>query len=129
MPHGRAYGVPPPSPHAPDVEPRRHAPPPVAPAAKWHNARLARGTAVRYTAAERMKWTSWASLAGLAAIIGVVVWSSLHVGRVRCEVRRAATTNACALVASGVTESMACERTPPTRAECRRAGQWKQPGA
>ncbi|GEM_PF-406012 len=122
----------------------------MAPAAKWHNARLARGTAVRYTAAERMKWTSWASLAGLAAIIGVVVWSSLHVGRVRCEVcvdfqgrracravdgdsageaRRAATTNACALVASGVTESMACERTPPTRAECRRAGQWKQPGA
>jgi hypothetical protein len=87
-----------------------------------------------------MKWTSWASLVGLVAIIGVVVWSSLHVGRVRCEVcvdfqgrracravdadsesdaRRAATTNACALVASGVTDSMACERATPTRVECR----------
>jgi hypothetical protein len=87
-----------------------------------------------------MKWTSWASLAGLGAIVGVVVWSSLRVGRVRCEVcvdfqgrracravdgdsegdaRRAATANACALVASGVTDSIACERSLPTRAECR----------
>jgi len=30
----------------------------------------------------------------------------------------AATTNACAFVASGVTDSMECERTPPKKAEC-----------
>jgi hypothetical protein len=34
------------------------------------------------------------------------------------EARRAAITNACALLASGVTQTMACERTPPTRVSC-----------
>ena len=33
-----------------------------------------------------MKWTSWVSLLGLGAIIGFVVWTSLDVGAVRCEV-------------------------------------------
>jgi hypothetical protein len=86
-----------------------------------------------------MKWTSWASLIGLGTIIAIVVYTSLHVGAVRCEVcmdfegqqacravdgateddaRRAAITNACALLASGVTRTMACERTPPTRSQC-----------
>ena len=87
-----------------------------------------------------MKWTSWVTAAVLLALIGFVVYSSLRVGGVRCEVcidfggrqacravdanseseaRTAAVNNACALLASGVTQVMACERTPPTRAECR----------
>ena len=68
-----------------------------------------------------------------------VVYRSLHLGGVRCEVcitfggrsqcrsvegesegdaRTAATNNACAYLASGVTDSMACARTPPARSEC-----------
>jgi hypothetical protein len=87
-----------------------------------------------------MKWTSWLAGAVLLAIVAVVVWSSLRVGGVRCEVcidfggRRAcravdgaseeealaaARTNACALLASGVTETMACERTEPASSGCR----------
>lgn len=86
-----------------------------------------------------MKATSWVTLVGLVAVIGVVVWSSFEVGGVRCEVcvrfdgreacrtvdgdredetRSAAITNACAQVASGVTDSMACSRTKPLKAEC-----------
>jgi hypothetical protein len=30
----------------------------------------------------------------------------------------AAVTNTCAFLASGVTQVMACERTPPTKAQC-----------
>jgi hypothetical protein len=86
-----------------------------------------------------VKWTSWLSFLGLGAIIGFVVWSSLDVGAVRCEVcitfegrqacrsvdaateaeaHQGAVTNACALISSGVTQTMACERTTPTRIEC-----------
>jgi len=86
-----------------------------------------------------MKWTSWVTAATLAAVVAFVVWSSLHVGQVRCEVcidfggrqacrsvdgptraeaRASAINNACALLASGVTQVMACERTPPTRDTC-----------
>ena len=86
-----------------------------------------------------MKWTSWVTLVGLVAIVAVVVGTSFDVGTVRCEVcirfqgrdacravdgasedeaHRAAVTNACALLASGVTDSMACERTEPTRVDC-----------
>ncbi len=87
-----------------------------------------------------MKWTSWVSLAALALIIGVVIYSTLRIGGVRCEVciefrgreacravdgqaeeeaRRAGITNACAMLASGVTDTMACERTAPTKADCK----------
>ena len=86
-----------------------------------------------------MKWTSWLAAIVLAAIVAVVVVSSLQVGAVRCEVcvsfqgrqacravdattedeaRRGAHTNACALVSSGVTDSLACERTPDSSARC-----------
>lgn len=86
-----------------------------------------------------MKWTSWVSLAGLAAVMGIVLYTSFDVGSVRCEVcisfegqracravdgataadaRQAAITNACALLASGVTRTMACERTTPEREHC-----------
>ena len=87
-----------------------------------------------------MKWTSWLALVVLALLGGVIVWSSLSVGGTRCEVciefagqracravdaatepeaLAAARTNACARLASGVTETMACERTPPTTSSCR----------
>jgi hypothetical protein len=87
-----------------------------------------------------MKWTSWLVLVVLALLGGLVVWSSFSVGGIRCEVciefagRRAcravdgatelealagARTNACARLASGVTETMACERTPAASSSCR----------
>jgi len=86
-----------------------------------------------------MKTTSWVTLLALGAIIGVVVWSSFQTGHSRCEVcmtfegqqvcrtvdgssedeaRRAAITNACAFLASGVTRTMACERGTPVREQC-----------
>jgi hypothetical protein len=86
-----------------------------------------------------MKWTSWVTAVVLLGLIGFIVWSSLHVGTVRCEVcidfggrqacravdgptqaeaRMSAINNACAFLSSGVTQVMACERTPPTREEC-----------
>jgi len=86
-----------------------------------------------------MKRTSWVTAIVLAAIVGIVVWSSFRVGGVRCEVcvtfagreacravdgnsepeaRQAAVTNACAQLAAGVTDTMACERTPPTKLTC-----------
>ena len=86
-----------------------------------------------------MKWTSWLAAVVLAAIVAVVVLSSLQVAGIRCEVcvsfrgqeacravdaaneeeaRRGAHTNACALLASGVTDSLACERTPESSARC-----------
>jgi hypothetical protein len=84
--------------------------------------------------------TSWLALCALAALIGFVVYTSLQVGSVRCDVcidfngrqacravdgaterdaLSAARTTACAQLASGVTETMACERTPPTKSSCR----------
>jgi hypothetical protein len=87
-----------------------------------------------------MKWTSWLVASVLIVLIAVVVYSSLQIGGVRCEVciefqgravcrsvdgtteteaRSAATTNACALLTSGVTNTLACERTPPKVSECR----------
>jgi len=86
-----------------------------------------------------MKWTSWLAVVVLAGIVAVVVVSSLRVAGVRCEVcvsfrgqdacravdaatedeaRRGAHTNACALLASGVTDSLACERTRESSAHC-----------
>ncbi|MFN8545574.1 MAG: hypothetical protein U0807_15395 [Candidatus Binatia bacterium] len=86
-----------------------------------------------------MKWTSWVSLIALVLIGAVVVATSLHVGGERCEVciafdgreacrtvdadtedeaRRGAVTNTCAQLTAGVTQTLACERTPPTRVDC-----------
>lgn len=86
-----------------------------------------------------MKWTSWVVLVGLAGLAGIVVYTSFGAGGVRCEVciafagreacravdgatedeaLAAARNNACALLASGVTQSLACERTPPLRTTC-----------
>ena len=40
-------------------------------------------------------------------------------GSTREEAVTTATQNACALLASGMTDSIRCERTPPTKVECR----------
>jgi hypothetical protein len=86
-----------------------------------------------------VKWTSWLALGALTAFVAFVVYTTLGIGGVRCEVcvdfkgrqacrtvdgadehetRSAAQTNACALLAAGVTETMACERTTPSRSDC-----------
>ena len=39
-------------------------------------------------------------------------------GQTETEAYRGAVTNACALLASGVTDTLACERTPPSRSDC-----------
>jgi len=75
----------------------------------------------------------------MATIVAIVVYTSFQVGGVRCEVcitfegreacravdgtteaeaRQAAVNNTCAQLASGVTRTMACERTTPTRQSC-----------
>ena len=86
-----------------------------------------------------MKWTTKVALAALLPLFGWIVWSSLQTGTVRCEAcmefrgreacrsvdadseelaMEAARTNACALISSGVTDSMACGRSTPLRASC-----------
>ncbi len=81
-----------------------------------------------------MKKTALAVAAFVLAVIGLLVYSSLGLrkhrvevcvsfqGRTNCRVAsgatrqqavRAATDNACALLASGMTESMACTSAPP----------------
>ena len=92
-------------------------------------------------ARSRQRWSGWFALGALVLFMAFVVYRSLHLGGVRCEVcityqgasqcrtvegateeeaRMGATNNACAYLASGVTDGMACARTPPTRSECRR---------
>ncbi len=72
----------------------------------------------------------------VAVILGVIIYSSFNLAKYRVEVcmsfhgatncrtaagapdefaRRTATTNACAPIASGVTDSIACENTPPIK--------------
>ena len=80
------------------------------------------------------------TLGVLLPVMGYVVYSSLQAGVVQCEVciafegrdacrtvesktaeesTRGAITNACALLASGVTDTLRCERTQPRKVECR----------
>ena len=89
-----------------------------------------------------LRRTSRAGVYGVVLLLGFmafIVYRSFQVGGVRCEVcidyggrsqcrtvdggtreeaLSAATTNVCAFLSSGVTDSMACSRTPPTKAEC-----------
>jgi hypothetical protein len=86
-----------------------------------------------------VKWTSWVTALGLSGVVAVVVLSSLSIGSIRCEVcmefrgrkscravdgnseseaQSAAVTNACALLASGVTDTVACQNTPPSDVHC-----------
>jgi hypothetical protein len=76
----------------------------------------------------------WLGILFLALVVGFVVYSTVSTGRIRCEVcitfrgrsacrtasastrdlaLRTATENACALLASGVTDSNQCTNTPP----------------
>jgi len=94
-----------------------------------------------YDAPRPVKWTSWLALAALVPLFAWIVWASLDTGAFRCEAcmefrgrqacravdgdteelaMEAARTNACALIASGVTDGMACGRSTPLRASCTR---------
>ena len=83
-----------------------------------------------------------ATVFGLIALVLfmlLVVYNSFQVSGVRCDVcityegrsqcrtvdgdsrqeaLMAATTNVCAFLSNGVTDTMACARTPPTKADC-----------
>ncbi len=83
--------------------------------------------------------SAWLLTGVLALFMAFVVYRSLRISGYRCtvcinfrdqgvcrtvdgpterEARQAATTNACAFLASGVTDSLACERTGPTKVDC-----------
>jgi len=85
------------------------------------------------------KKSTWIVMAGLGLFMAVVVYRSFQISNYQCEVcitfrgnsvcrtvegagesdaRMAAVNNACALLASGVTDTMACERTEPSRVQC-----------
>lgn len=90
----------------------------------------------------RHPWRNAIVTAGvLLPVIGYVIYSSFQVSDFECEVcitfngrdtcrtvagkteadsMRGAVTNTCALLASGVTDTMRCERTTPRKAGCRR---------
>lgn len=90
------------------------------------------------TKSNRALWRA-AGLLVSAGFMALVVYRSLQIPTVECEVcitfrgqaecrtvggassqeaRAAAVTNACALISSGVTDTLACERTPPTKVLC-----------
>jgi len=81
-----------------------------------------------------MKPATWLAIAFAVAVLAVIVFSTFHQERVSCrvcmsfngrrdcrtasaanrqEAQRTAVSNACAQLASGVTESTQCENTPP----------------
>jgi len=83
-----------------------------------------------------------AILAVAATFVAVVVYRTMQIATFECEVciefrgnsvcrtvqaastaeaRTSAINNACALLASGVTDSLACERQPPLKLQCREA--------
>ena len=87
----------------------------------------------------RRRSLNWIALAALFLFMGFVVWRTFHLQGMRCEVcityegrsqcrtvegereedaRHAAVGNVCAFLASGVTDGMACARTPPTKSVC-----------
>jgi hypothetical protein len=92
-------------------------------------------------AARRRSPLGWIALAALFLFMGFVVYRTFHMQGVRCEVcltyngrsqcrtvegereedvHQAALNNVCSYLAGGVTDGMACMRTPPTRSECTR---------
>ncbi len=86
-----------------------------------------------------IKKSTWLVCLSLGLFMAVVVYRSFQIPGYQCEVcirfrgesvcrtvegateqdaRSAAITNACAHLASGVTDTMACEREMPTRTNC-----------
>lgn len=84
-----------------------------------------------------------ATIGVLLPVAAFVVYSSFHVNEFECEVcirfegnevcrtvggaseeeaRQGAIDNACALLSSGVTDTLRCGRTAPSRVQCRSAG-------
>jgi hypothetical protein len=96
-------------------------------------------------ARKKRRWLSTVTaVAVLVPVIAIVVYSSFQVSDFECEVcmtfnerqvcrtvtgktqeegLRSAIDNACALLAGGVTETLRCTRTLPTKAACRQLGQ------
>ena len=89
--------------------------------------------------ARRRRPLGWIALGALFVFMGFVVWRTFHLQGVRCEVcitynglsqcrtvegeheedvHQAAVNNVCAYLANGVTDGMACMRTPPSRSSC-----------
>ncbi len=87
----------------------------------------------------RIRRFRWLLAVAFAVFMGIVVYRSLQVAGYRCTIcvsfrgasacrtvdgpterdaRMGAMTNACAQLVSGVTETMACERTDPTTSNC-----------
>jgi len=87
-----------------------------------------------------LRKTTLAALVLLPPIVGFVIYNSFHVSTFECTVciefegrsvcrtvtgqteqegLQSATTNACALLTSGMTDSIRCGRTRPQKAECR----------
>ena len=87
-----------------------------------------------------MKKTAWLAVAFVVVVVAFVVLSTFRQERFRCQVCvsfngrrdcrtasastrpeaiRAAVTNACAQLASGVTDSINCENTPPDSVDWR----------
>jgi hypothetical protein len=85
------------------------------------------------------KRSGWIVAAALILFMAFVVYRSTRISGYRCtvcinfrgegvcrtvdgpteqEARSSAITNACAFLASGVTDSLACERTQPTTTQC-----------
>jgi hypothetical protein len=85
-----------------------------------------------------MKTTTWLGIAFVGAVLAFIAFSSFHQQRVTCrvcvtfngrqdcrtasaanrqEAERTAISNACGLLASGVTESIKCENTKPDSVE------------
>ncbi len=81
-----------------------------------------------------MKKSVWIGILFVAIVVGFVIYSTMNTGRIRCEVcitfqgrqacrtvsapsrelaLRTATENACAQIASGVTDSNQCNNTQP----------------
>jgi len=96
-------------------------------------------TAGRAASAGRSR-IRWLVAAGVMGLLGALVYLSLSAtavectvcvtfnGRTECRSARATTSEesirtaiaaACALLATGMTESLRCERTPPTSVACR----------
>ena len=90
-------------------------------------------------AGRRRSPLGWIALAALFVFMGYVVGRTLHMQGVRCEIcityhglsqcrtvegereedaHQAAVSNVCSYLANGVTDGMACMRTPPTKSEC-----------